>query len=126
MGKVTTRVHRQKTSVKPWNSENSFRPNDYRYTPVHSPDEQIEIDLCINCPLPAQRCHGNGGCYEAAKIAQLKMEGQRKKRGVFNEEKYERAMVMGMTDDQVAAMFGVAKKTAAKWRRNRNKRISEQ
>lgn len=119
MGKIITRVHRQKTASKPWNSGDSFVSDGYRYTPVHNPDEQEQIDLCINCPLPAKKCHGNGGCYEAAKIAKLRMQGKKRPRSTFNKEKWEKAIAKGMTDEQIAAMFGVAKKTAAKWRRQK-------
>ena len=117
MGELVTRVHRKRSSNRPWNSSESFRPDEYRYTPVHNPDNQKEIDLCINCPLPAKKCRGNGWCYEEAKIAQLTMVKQRKRHGTFDPDKYKKARENGMNDDQVAALFGVTKKTAARWRR---------
>lgn len=124
MAEFKTRVHRRQGTAKPWNSTDAYRPNEYKYEPIHKPDQQEEIDLCINCPLPEKKCFGNGGCYEKARLTKDRIKKSRQNRGAFDAEEYEKLRKAGCTDDQVAATFGVTRKTAAKWRRKyKNKEV---
>lgn len=122
MGDYKTRVHRRQGTVKPWNSTDSFRPREYKYEPIHKPDLQEEIDMCVNCPLPAKKCFGNGGCYIKDGMAKK----SRKNRGAYDAGEYKKMRELGCTDDQVAAAFGVTRKTAAKWRREYTKRLNNE
>lgn len=101
--------------MKPWNSGDSVEPVQHTYDQVRRPETQAEIDLCINCPLPEKRCAGNGGCYLRKTEDGKVVRRQRKQAGAFNPEVYVKAKRKGLNDEQIAALFGVTKKTVKRW-----------
>ena len=102
---------------KPWNSSDAFRPAEDRYVPVHFPDSPEEIDLCIQCPLPASECHGKGNCYVYTADMTRRPRKSRKAGGRFNEELFHKAHRDGLTRKQMAEMFGVLPDTIRRWNR---------
>jgi hypothetical protein len=111
------RVHRQTTSVRPWHSENAAWKID-NYTPIHSPDRQDDIDMCINCPLPEEMCHGSGNCYAERDGERARLtSGKRRPRGLFDYDLFIEAHEKGMTREEMARMFKVLPRTIQNWNR---------
>ncbi len=112
-----TRVHRSSAAKRPWNS--AYSKSEHSYTPIHFPDEQEDIDLCINCPLPVEKCKGKGGCYkEAREYKRRKLEESEKRpTGRFDKDKFLWGIRNGLSTEQIASVFGVTSRTINKWRK---------
>lgn len=112
-----TKARRTIQCDRPWNGANAGNRGE-KYIPIHFPDAQSEIDRCINCPLPASKCNGNGDCYatqeDARKVSGF---GNVKRHGHFNEPAFERALEEGLNVKQIAMAFHVTTKTVRNWGR---------
>lgn len=80
-----------------------------------------EIDKCINCPLPAERCFGAGACYFIRPDGSLKVRSRTDKK--YDEEKLIELSEEGLTIREIADAFGVQRDTVVKWKRNLRKKM---
>ena len=109
-----TKVHRTVSTTKPWNSVNAKRTNDKEVT-VHFMEEQEDIDLCLNCVLPPEKCHGLGYCYKM-------LDGQahktrRRTHGKFDNEKFIQMCEQGLSSYRVAKEMNVTRTAVGFWKK---------
>lgn len=114
MPTYVTKVHRTVSTTKPWNSVNAKRTNEKDVT-VHFVEEQEDIDLCLSCPLPPDKCYGIGSCYKMREDSTV--QWKRRSPGHFERDKFESLCNQGLSNYRIAATLGVTRTTVAKWRK---------
>lgn len=93
---------------RPWNRTDAEQKSEY--IPVsYWQNQKEDIDLCLNCKLPASKCFGNGYCYGGKR--------NNKVHGKFDREEFLKACQEGTTTTQIARILGVARSTVTKWKK---------
>ena len=114
MSTYVTRVHRKTESVKPWNSVNAGKPPD-KYVPIHYQEEQADIDLCLSCPLPPEKCCGIGYCYKMLDGQAFKT--RRRTHGKFDNEKFFQMCEQGRSSYRIAKEMNVTRTAVTLWKK---------
>lgn len=119
MGLVRTRVHKDHSWDKhPWKSEKPVG-SDREFSPKREADRK-DVEMCLSCPVPPNRCCGIGNCYNKKTGEFLKREfrNERKpfRRVQFNRDKFLDALRQTRDNKVLAEMFDVSTPTIRKWK----------